>query len=245
MLALILDEVAAEQEALPAPAVAAISAGTHISTQEIKDLTASDVDKSLTPAPSNAPMFERGGYLNPEPTKTWVDGTRKEDSKKEVIDVDTRSYLIKMHRAAANFIKALNNNHAIKKAPKKSLDDLKNSQKLMKRYATRFAILSQISTRRLEERASDIAPAIVAEAKSDTKDLNDKMDTYFKDSIKSGDLQLNTKDSNRLGDAMDNSEKSLASIDKILDKNNTLSQENVASNNNPSRFDSDSSPSMQ
>ena len=230
MLALVLDQLSNDNEKLPPAAVAAISAGVHISTQEIKELLSSDVEKSLTQAPVDAPMFERGAYLNPEPAKDWADSARKEDQKNEVLDAETRVYMIKMHQAANSFKKELDKQQTLKGTPEHSNDDLEESQALIRKHAMRFAQLSEISTHRLEERASTLSPSLVSKVKLDTELLHKDMDQSFKTAIKNGDLILDNKEASRLGNTMASSEKHLSSLDNAMAHDNNLLQNNRSIN---------------
>lgn len=223
---LTLDATPNDPQDLPAPVVASISAGIPISDQQRKDLTMSDVDKSLTPAPSNAPMFERGGYLNPEPSASWVATPKNEKGQSKALDSDTRWYLARMHRAADKFQKSKKQIIDLKKQRNPSVNDLTRAKNNLKIQSLRYANLTSISTDRLADRSKDLDPGLLNQIRKDTTDLNKKMDGEFKSSIKSGDLELPRMEIGRLGSYMDNASTGLESLRKniSLDVSNTVKE---------------------
>lgn len=228
MLTLALDEMSNEPQDLPAPVIASISAGMPISDQQRKDLTMSDVDKSLTPAPKDAPMFERGGYLNPEPSASWVASPKNENGQSKVLDTDTIWYLARMHKAAQNFQKNKRQLLDLKKQKQPSIQALMVAKNNMKTQSMRYANLTSISADRLSDRSANIDPQLLQEINKDTKALNQKMDGEFKESIKSGDLELPHMEIGRLGTYMDNAASGLKTLTNNISADATNAVKEVA-----------------
>lgn len=235
-----------EPQEMPAPAIAAISAGVPTASQEIKDLTMSDVDRSLTPAPANAPMFERGGYLNPEPAADFLRNSNSGDKnapKSETLDAETKSYFIRMHQAADRFSKTMTRINQQKKDSNPSLRDIQNSQRQLKRQAQRYLQLNELGNSRLQERSSAIEPSLLREVNDDNKELNSRMDDHFKDTIKTGDLNLTKKEVGNLGDSMDKIAYQSSTLDTTINNELAQSQNTSANNRTPHPDDSGSNPS--
>ncbi|MBO6224167.1 MAG: hypothetical protein J6N72_01750, partial [Psychrobacter sp.] len=62
--------------------------------------------------------------------------------------------------------------------------------------------------------SSTLDPKLLQEVQRDTKALNEKMDTQFKQSIKAGDLELPRQEVGRLGLYMDKTSNELKELDK-------------------------------
>ena len=82
----------------------------------------------------------------------------------------------------------------------------------MKTQSMRYANLTSISADRLSDRSANIDPQLLQEINKDTKALNQKMDGEFKESIKSGDLELPRMEIGRLGTYMDNAASGLKTL---------------------------------
>lgn len=218
MLTLVLDEVANEPQDLPAPVIASISAGMPISDQQRKDLTMSDIEKSVTPAPSDSPIFEKGGYLAPQLSRPRSDTPKNDKGQSKALDADTVWYLTRMHKAARSFEKSKQHIADLKKQKHPSVNDLKRTQDNLKTQSLRYANLVSISTTRLAERSANLDPNLLREVNKDTSALNTKMDSQFKSSIRSGDLELPRMEVGRLGLYMDQASNNIKAItDNTLD----------------------------
>lgn len=235
MLTLLLDEVANEPQDLPAPVIASISAGMPISDQQRKDLTMSDIEKSVTPAPSDSPIFEKGGYLAPQLSHPRSETPKNEKGQAKSLDADTVWYLTRMHKAARSFDKSKRHIAELKKQKNPSVHDLKRIQNNLKTQSLRYANLVSISTTRLAERSANLDPKLLHEVSKDTNALNTKMDSQFKSSIKSGDLELPRMETGRLGLYMDQASSNIKTI-----TDNTL---DAVSNNAKTALKQDSTPS--
>ena len=239
MLTLVLDEVNNEPRDLPAPVIASISAGIPISDQQRKDLTMSDIEKSVTPAPSDSPIFEKGGYLAPQLGVPRSDSPKNEKGQSKTLDADTVWYLTRMHKAARSFEKSKRLLADLKKQKKPAVSELKRNQNNLKIQSLRYANLMNIGTTRLSERSATLDPALLQEVNRDNNALNAKMDDQFKSAIKSGDLELSRMEVGRLGLYMDQAADNI----KVL-TNNTL---DAVSNNTkaaPQQDNPSSGPSM-
>lgn len=239
MLTLALDEINNEPRDLPAPVIASISAGMPISDQQRKDLTMSDIEKSVTPAPSDSPIFEKGGYLAPQLGVPRSDSPKNEKGQSKTLDADTVWYLTRMHKAARNFNKSKRLLDDLKKQKNPTASELKRNQNNLKVQSLRYANLASISTTRLSERSTTLDPRLLQEVNRDTNALNIKMDDQFKSAIKSGDLELPRMETGRLGLYMDQAANNIKAI-----TDNTL---DAASNNTkaaPQQDNPSSGPSM-
>lgn len=238
---------------MPFGVVNALSAGKHIAEitkNEINDMMASDIDKSLTPPDPSTPMFERGAYLEPENASDMLSPEKNQDNKYDNLDSETKRYMQQMHGAADRFVHTMDyvndqkvdiadtvmdqNAGLTPSAAAKDGNDLNDitgpdqlqlAQRRLRLHAMQYANLATIVVDRLGARADSLDPALLASIHKDTGDLHTKMDVRFTEAIKHGDLNLDGQERDILGKSMDDGYSGLDRIENTA--NNSLNNDTV------------------